>query len=110
MDARGIRAAIGYRDTDEDVLLGDLRVFGEHVEIPIVGKRIGITQLKLAVLGSPATIFLAELCVWELALRIFVESAQVGGRRCGVQIPVCFLHVFAVRALAVCQAKKALFQ
>ena len=108
VDACCLRAAIFDRDADEHLLRGRLRVLGGHVEITLAVEHARVRQLILAILPRAACIFLAQLCVWKLGVRIFVERAEVGRRRRRVQIPVAFLHVLTVRALAICEAEEAL--
>ena len=81
--------------------------FHEHVEIAVVIEDAGVEQLKLWLVLSAAPVLLDEPGVREFTLRILVEHLQVGVRRRGVEIVIQFLHVLAVVAFGICQAKQA---
>src|SRR5262249_49808620 len=62
------------------------------------------------VVPRPPPVLLGEMLIGEGGLRVLVQALQVRRRRRRVEVPVQFLDVLAVVALAVGQAEEALFQ
>ncbi len=105
-----VRPAIVDRDADQHVFRAFLRVFDEHVEIPVVVEDAGVDELVLELLPRPSPVGLDQVPVRKLALRVLVQELHVRVRRRAVDVEVVLLHVLAVVALAVGEAVEALLQ
>ena len=106
MNFRGFRSAIVDADLNQDVLGRFLRVFHEHIEIPVLVKDAGVEQFVLGLLPAPTAIGHDQLIIGIGRLRILVQILHVGVRRRAVEVEVIFLHILAVIALAVGQAEQ----
>src|SRR5207249_1535182 len=73
-------------------------------------KNTRVEQLKRALVFPAPRIFLDELLIRKLRLRVFVERLRVGMRRRGVEVEILLFHILAVISLRIAQTKKALFQ
>jgi hypothetical protein len=104
------RSAIARRNQNDDVVGRRFGVFDEDVEVTLLVEDAGIEQLVFHLLAGTRAIGNDEFVVRECALRIFVEILQVRVRRCGIEIEVILLDVFAVIALSVRQAEQPFFQ
>ena len=105
-----LRAPVGGRDADGDILLVGLGIFDEDVEIPVVGKNPGVDQFVFHSLPTPRLVLGDELCVGKLPLRIAVEQAHVGMRRRVVDVKVVVLHILAMVALEGIDAEQPLLE
>ena len=112
MDGRRCRATIYDRNAAQDILRAGFGVLDGDVKIAALFKCLaqGIDQFVLGRCASSLSIFLHQLCVGELDLRIFVEHFHVRVGRSAVQIVVILFHIFAVVALQSGQAKESLLQ
>ena len=104
------RPAIVHGDADEDVFRALLRVFHEHVEVPVVVEGAGIEQLVLELVPRSAPVRVDQVPVGILPLRVLVEILHVRVRGRAVDVEVVLLDVFAVIRLAVGEPEQALFQ
>ena len=105
-----LRPAVPDADPDEDVLRRRLRVFDEHVEVPVVVEDAGVDQLEFGLVARAVGVRGHELVVRIRPLRVLVEVLHVRVGRSAVEVEVVLLHVFAVVALAVGQAEEALLE
>src|SRR5688500_15801036 len=106
---RGVWAAIVGGDLDQNVLGRFLRVFDEHIKVPVLIKYPGVNQFILELVAAAGAIGFEQLSVGKGGLRIFVEILHVGVSGRAIEVEVIFLHVFAVIALAVGQPEEAFF-
>src|SRR5262249_10506329 len=106
----GVRAAVGDRDADQDVIDIRLRVVDLNVEVPIVIEDASVDQLDLPAATARLTISAEQLLVRVWPLRILVEHPheRMGGG--AVQIPVELLAILAVVALLSREAEEALLE
>src|SRR5262249_51346566 len=105
MQLGGFRTAVVHRDAGQDILGGGLGVLDKYVEVTVVGEHTGVHQLVFKAVPAPTAVFLDQLCVGKLRLRVFVEELHVGVRRRRVKIEVVFLHILAVVAFAARQSE-----
>jgi hypothetical protein len=110
MDLRGLRSTIVEANLNEDVLGRFLRIFHEHVEVPVLVENSGIDQLIFELLAAAPLVGFDQLLIRIGGVWILVEILHVGVRRRAVQVEVIFLHVLAMIALAVCQTKQPFLQ
>ena len=78
----------------------------KHVEISVIIEHAGIDQFVLWIGPAALVIRGNKIVVWKRVLRVFVEAFHVGVGGSGVEVEVVLLHVLAVVALAVGQAKQ----
>ena len=108
---RGLGAAVGDRDLDQDVFGRRLRVLDEHVEVAVAVEHARVEQLVLEVRrGRACRLVSHEVVVGIGRLRVLVEILHVRVRRRRVEIEVVLLDVLAVVALAVGQAEQPLLE
>jgi hypothetical protein len=105
-----LRATVGHRDPDEDILGRGLGVLDEDVEVAVVREDAGVEQLVLQLLARPMAVRHHEVVVRVGPLRVLVEPLHVGVSGCRVEVEVVLLDVLAVVALGVGQAEGALLQ
>jgi hypothetical protein len=105
-----LRAAVGGRDADGDILLIGLGIFDENVEIPVVVKDAGVDQFVFHSLSNPRLIFSHELGIGKRPVRIAVEQAHGGMRGSIVDVKVVVLHILAMVSLQGIDAKQSLFE
>jgi hypothetical protein len=103
-------ATVGYGDSNSNVFRTRLRIFGKDVEVPVLLEDPGISQFELGVGLTAIPIFLNEALVREFALRVFVESLEIGMGGRGIEVEVRLLHVFAMVPLRSGQPEQALFE
>ena len=87
-----------------------LRIFDEHVEIPVLGKHSRVDEFVLRLIRAAPRVLRHEIRVGVGPLRILVKHLQVRVRRRRVEVEVLLLHVLAVIALGVRQAEKPLLE
>ena len=104
------RPAIVHGDADEDVFGAGLRVFHEHVEVPVVVEGAGIQQFVFELGPRSAPVRLDQVPVGILPLRVLVEILHVRVRGRAVDVEVVLLDVLAVIRLVVGEPEQALFQ
>ncbi len=110
MDRRGIRAAVGHADPDDDVIGRRLGVFHDDVEEAVLVQRARVLELVLGVVAGPARVLLDQRLVREAALRIAVQRLEVRARRRRVEVRIDLLDVLAVVALRPAQPEQPLLQ
>ena len=54
MQRRGLRAAIGHRDADQNIVGRGLGIFGEHIEVTLFIEHAGVGEFKLRLVASGA--------------------------------------------------------
>jgi hypothetical protein len=74
---RGLRPAVARTDLDQDVIGTGLRVFDEHIEIPIVIEHARVEQLVLEVVAPALPVRFYQIAVRISALWIFVQISHV---------------------------------
>ena len=106
MDFRGVRPAVGGGDLDQQVFRSILGVFDKDVEIAILIENTGIEQFVFHLLAVAPGVGLDQIFVWIGGLRVLVQvlHVRVGWR--AVEVEVVLLHILAVVALTVGQAKQ----
>jgi hypothetical protein len=77
MEGCGFRPAVANRYLDQDVFRRSLGIFDEHVEIAIVIKYSGISQLEFGIMTRSPAIFTDEPFIRKGRLRIFVQAFQI---------------------------------
>jgi hypothetical protein len=92
-------------DLNQDVIAGSFRVLHEDVEVAIVGKNAGISELELGIAAISATILIDQLIVRECTLWILVQELHVRVRRRAVEIEVRLLDVLSVIAFFAGEAE-----
>ena len=78
---RRFRAAIRSRDLDQDVFDVGLGVFHEHIEVAVLVEYAGVQQFEFRLVLAAPLVFVDQLGIGKLRLRIFVEILHVGMRR-----------------------------
>jgi hypothetical protein len=89
------------RDLNQQVFRRFLRIFDEHVEVPIVVENPRVEQLILRLCAAAAAARIDQIGVRVGSLRILVQVLHVRVRRRAVEVEVILLDVFAVVAFAV---------
>ena len=107
---RRFRSTIVNRHEHQDVVSRGLGVFHEDIEVTVRFEQAGVEQFKFRLVHAAPPVFVQKPRVGKFFLRIFVEKFQIGVRRRGVEIIIKFLHVLAVVALGVGEAKETLLQ
>src|SRR5262249_36818324 len=106
----GLWPAVENLDANRDVVDARLRVFDEHVEIPVLVEDSGVDELELRCLAPAPPVFFHQVRVGELRLRILVEALHVAVCRGGIEIEVALLDVLAVIAFGSGKAEQALLE
>src|SRR3990172_8851335 len=73
-----VRAAVGYRDANQDVVLGGLGVFHEDVEVAVLIEHARVQEFELGVAATAPGVLLDQSGVWEGRLGIFIKPFHVG--------------------------------
>src|SRR5208337_1083469 len=81
-----------------------------HIEVAIVVERAGVCQLELRLILAAAAILLDQCCVWEFALRIFVQTFRIRMGRRRIEIEIEVLYVLTVIALGIRETEDALLE
>ena len=105
-----ISAAVDHANANEQVFRAGFGVINENVEVAVVIKNAGLNQLVFGLITTAPAVLLHQVLVGEFLLRVLVQPPHeaVGW---GVELmKEIVLEVFAVVALAIGQAKGALFQ
>ena len=108
--AARLRARDFTRDADQNIVGVGLGVFDEDVEVAVLVEDAGVDQFEFRIAARAAAVFLEQLLVGKLGLRILVQALHVGMRRRGIEVEVTLLHVLAVVALIAGEAEQALFE
>ena len=104
------RAPVGHSDHGDQVFWAGLGVLHVHIEITVIGEHARVEQLVLEVVARPLPVGAHEVVVRVGRLGIFVEQVHVGVSRGVVDVEVILLHVLAVIALRIGEAKEPLLQ
>ena len=97
-------------DPHEDVFRALLRVFHEHVKIPVVAEHAGIEQLVLEFFPRSPSVGVDQVAIGIFPLRVLVEIFHVRVRRRAVDVEVVFLDVLAVVRFAVGEPEQTLLE
>ena len=109
-ELRLIGSAVDHANADQQVFRAGFGVINEDVEVAVVIKDAGLHQLVFGLITATAAVLFHQVLVGEFLLRVLVQPPHeaVGW---GVELmKEIVLEVFAMVALAVGQAKGALFQ
>ena len=102
--------AVDHANADQQIFRAGFGVIDKDVEVAVVVKDAGLHQLVFGLITTAAAVLLHQVPVGEFLLRVLVQPPHeaVGW---GVELmKEIVLEVFAVVALAIGQAKGALFQ
>ena len=110
MNRRRFWPAIVNRHAQEEVVRRGLGVFHEDIEVAVVVKDAGVENFKFRFRAPALRALLDELRVGKFPLRILVEHLEIRVRGRGVEVVIKFLHVLAVIALGVGEAKKSFLE
>ena len=75
MQPRGVRAAVGGGDSDEDVVRSGLGVFDANVEPAAIGQHARIRQLKFRLVPAAAGVFRNKFFVRKAGLGVAYMAA-----------------------------------
>jgi hypothetical protein len=106
----GDGTTIVSRNSNENIVCGCFCVFDEDIEVAIVRKGAGISDLKLAVAPPSILIFLKEASIGKCPLRILIKSLHVGVRGDSSEIIIALLNVLAVVALRTSESEQTLLK
>ena len=98
------------RDPHQNIVRTGFRVFDEDIEITVVIEQARVQQFKFRLIRAAPVILLDELRVGKFRLRILVKHLEIGMGRCGIEVIIQLLHILAVVALGVGQAKQTLLE
>lgn len=82
----------------------------KDIPVPVIIKGIRIQNLKFGDIAPSIHILLHKLLIRVRPLRILIKELHVRMRRCGVEIVIELLYVFAMVPLMASDSKETLFQ
>jgi hypothetical protein len=110
MQRGGLGPAIMGFDANQNVFMGELGILDKDIEVAVFVEDARVEKFVFRLLAAAATVLFHKLGVGKHPLRILVEEFHIGVRGRRIEIEIALFDVFAVVALVVVQAKKALFE
>src|SRR5690349_10709558 len=110
MQCRSLRSAVGYCNTNQDVVGVRLGVLRFDIEATTVVEHSRVGDLELPIIQTTVTIPIDELRVRKGSLRILVQCPHVRVGRRGIDVVVTFLDVFAVISLGTGESEQSLLE
>ena len=93
-------------DLDQDVRRRGLRIFDEHIEIPVVIEYPGIDQFIFRIVAAAPPVGLDQIAIRIRRLWILIQILHVRMGWSAIEVVIVFLHILAMIAFAVGQTKQ----
>jgi hypothetical protein len=110
VDLGGLVAPVEHSHPHHDIVNRGLGILDGDIEVAIVVEHACVQKFVFELVATAAPVGVYQIVVGEGGVRVLIEEALVGVGRGGVEVEVVLLHVLAMIAFAVREAKEALLE